>query len=203
MIVMYHKVDIIAPTIWWVPVDTFARQLDELGDRTFVYLSDYDPNDDSHVVITFDDAYENVWRWAAPELRRRGLPFEVFVIGDYIGDWNDFDKHEPPTRFASLEHLQELAEAGGRIQWHTCTHPDLVPLDDERLAAELTVPDTLREALPSPHLDWFSYPSGVHDERVVDAVRSRFSGAVIVLEGTERDRWTLQRVTVDQHTSFA
>ena len=205
MILMYHKVDIIAPTIWWVTVGAFARQLSQLQSRNkqFVYLDDYDPDDPEQVAITFDDAYENVYRFAFPELRRRSLPFEVFVIGDLIGKWNDFDRSEPKTRFADLDQLAEMAGGGGRIQWHSRLHPELPRLDDESLARELTVPDALRAAFDKPHLTWLAYPSGCHDERVVGSVKSRFAGAVAVLEGEPKDRWTLNRVTVDEDTCLA
>lgn len=203
MILMYHKVDIVSPTVWWIPVDVFARQLDELDGREFVHLSDYDPGNPRHIALTFDDAYENVYRRAFPELRKRGLPFELFVIGDRIGDWNDFDRQEPLTRFAGLAHLQEMAAGGARIQWHTSSHPELPSLDDAALARELAVPETLRTLFPAPHLAWFSYPSGAYDARVADAARARFEGAVAVLDGEQTDRWTLERVTVDPHTRFA
>ena len=202
MILMYHKIDIIAPTIWWVTVDTFVRQLSQLQSKSkeFVYLDDYDPNHPEQVAITFDDAYENVYRLAFPELRRRSIPFEVFVIGAYIGKWNDFDRSEPKTRFADLDQLLEMAGGGARIQWHSRKHPELPRMDDERLAKELTVPKALRAAFDKPHLTWFAYPSGYHDERVVGCVKARFAGAVSVLEGQPKDRWTLNRVTVDEDT---
>jgi peptidoglycan/xylan/chitin deacetylase (PgdA/CDA1 family) len=204
MILMYHKVDIIAPTVWWVTADRFAQHLTQLQSRKvqFVYLDDYDPHSNDQVAITFDDAYENTYRLAFPELRQRSIPFEVFVIGSRIGEWNDFDRSEPRTRFASLDHLLEMADGGGRIQWHTRTHPDLPGVDEPRLAEELSIPWHLRKAFARPHLSWFSYPSGCYDDRVVDGVRSRFAGAVAVLEGQPVNRWTWNRVTVDEHTCF-
>lgn len=202
MILMYHKVDIITPSLWWVTAATFARQLEQLGDRKFVYLDDYDAANPEHVAITFDDAYENVYRWAFPALRRNGIPFELFVIGDWIGDWNQFDRSEPLTRFASLEQLMEMAQGGARVQWHTNSHPDLPSLADDQLERELAVPEVLQSRFPAPHLSWLAYPSGCYDDRVVRLVRSRFSGAVAVLEGQPTDRWRLNRITVDEHTVF-
>ena len=56
--------------------------------REVVYLSDYDPRSDRQSVITFDDAYENVHRHALPILKKRRLPLEVFINGDFLGRWN-------------------------------------------------------------------------------------------------------------------
>ena len=138
MILMYHKVDIVTPTMWWVTPADLDRQLDALRDRTFVYLDDYVAAE-RHVAITFDDAYENVVRHALPVLRAHGVPFEVFVIGDRLGGWNEFDLEEPNTRHMARDHLAEVVEAGGRLQWHTRTHPNLRELAVAEIADELTM----------------------------------------------------------------
>ena len=53
-ILMYHKVAPENPTIWWVTVDQFWNQMQELSSYQVVSLDDYDPKDPTHVVITFD-----------------------------------------------------------------------------------------------------------------------------------------------------
>lgn len=199
MILMYHKVDIVTPTLWWVTPADLERQLDTLKWRRFVHLDDYTAPDEQ-AVITFDDAYENVFRHALPILKARGLPFEVFVIGGVIGDWNSFDRKEPPTRFMSFEHLEEVAEAGGRLQWHTRTHPDLAKLDESAQTDELTVPAYLRTMFPDPHFAWVSYPGGSHSPRTVELARDRFRGGLSVTEGEPGDRMQINRVTVDSAT---
>ena len=42
MILMYHKVDLVAPTMWWVTANNFYRQMLELSDREVVFLDDYE-----------------------------------------------------------------------------------------------------------------------------------------------------------------
>jgi peptidoglycan/xylan/chitin deacetylase (PgdA/CDA1 family) len=202
MILMYHKVDIIRPTMWWVTSGALERQLAELSDKRFVYLDDYD-SPATQVVITFDDAYENLAHHALPVLRAARAPFEVFVIGDVLGSWNDFDDAEPPTRHLDHAGLDLVVSAGGRIQWHTRTHPDLRSLDDTGLRTELSVPEALRVRYPSPHLAWLAYPGGLHDVRVVSSARPQFAGAVSVIAGQPDDRWQLNRITVEESTSFA
>jgi peptidoglycan/xylan/chitin deacetylase (PgdA/CDA1 family) len=198
---MYHKVDIVAPTVWWVSVETFARQMDALAKREVVYLSDYDPASKTQCVITFDDAYENVCRHAAPVLAARRLPFEVFINGDFLGRWNHADPSEPLTRYCSLEHLEEIVRCGGRIEWHTRSHTDLTKIGADAVDHQLSVPDELQARFPRPHLRWFAYPYGVCSPRVVDAVRGRFEGAVAVLEGRDDDRFQLNRVVADETLS--
>lgn len=202
MILMYHKVDLITPTIWWVSPGDLERQLASLGDRKFVYLEDYRP-DQNHVVLTFDDAYESVYRHAFPILRKHGIPFEVFIIGDAIGDWNDFDRGEPKTRHMDIDQLLEIARGGARIQWHTRSHPDLPSIADAEVEFELDVPEELRRLFPAPHFSWLSYPGGSHDDRSVAVARRKFSGAVSVIAGKSDDRWQLNRITVDRFTALS
>ena len=201
MILMYHKVDIVTPTIWWITPQDLDRQICSLKQHKFVYLEDY-KNPENEVVITFDDGYENIFHHAFPILKAYSIPFEIFVSGDVIGDWNDFDPGEPKTRFMSKNQLLEIAEGGGRIQWHTRTHPNLPDLTDEEITWEMTVSDELRRSFPPPHFSWFSYPYGAHDERAITIARQLFSGAVSVIDGLPEDKWQLNRITVDQYTSF-
>lgn len=200
---MYHKIDIITPTPWWVTPGTLQKQLDDLRSFEFVYLDDYDPSNSNQVVLTFDDAYENVYHHAFPILRSNDIPFELFVIGKFLGDWNDFDQEwEPPTPFASKDQLVEMAEGGARIQWHTNTHPNLTELDASLIAEELSPPDSLRSCFPEPHLKWLSYPYGLHDERAISVARQRFSGAVSCSAGKPNDKWQLNRVTAYENSRF-
>jgi peptidoglycan/xylan/chitin deacetylase (PgdA/CDA1 family) len=202
MILMYHKVDIITPTIWWVTPLDLDRHITNLKQRKFVYLQDY-RSPEQETVITFDDAYENVYHHALPVLAAHNIPFEVFVMGNAIGGWNDFDPGEPQTRHMSMHHLEEVVRHGGRLQWHTRTHPHLPDLSDQAIAEEMTVPLDLRQKFPPPHFTWFSYPGGSHDDRAVEIARRKFSGAVSVIGGKPDDRWQMNRITVDRDTSFS
>ena len=201
MIAMYHKIDIVSPTIWWATPRNLLRHINELRRFEFVYLDDYDPANPRHVVLTFDDAYENFYHHAYPILKRLRIPFELFVIGDLIGEWNQFDDGEPLTRFAGMDQLCEIADGGGRVQWHTRSHPALHEVSDAQIDHELTVPDEIRAFFPAPHMRWFSYPFGLHDERSVGLARKKFAGAVSVVNGEREDRWQLNRVLVHDRWS--
>ena len=198
MILMYHKVDIITPSRWWVTVEQFQKQIDALKEGfEFVYLDDYDPEQRSQVVLTFDDAYESVCNHAFPILKKSKLPFEVFVIGDLLGRWNEFDQGEIMTRFCSMEQLEAITGGGGRIQWHTKSHPRLTLVDDAEIERQLEINDELKNAFDAPHFRWFSYPYGLHDERVVQAVQTKLSGAVSVVDGSNHNQFELNREVVD------
>nr|MBA3748496.1 glycosyltransferase [Solirubrobacterales bacterium] len=204
MILCYHKVDAKALSHWWVTADAFDRQMADLQAYEVVTLDDYDPANPDHVVITFDGIYANVAIFAGPILAKWGYPFELFVIGDWIGRDNTFDQHiEPPARFASLAELDSLVRCGGRVQWHTCSHGALAGLDPAQLAREVTPTAALRERFGDGHLRWFAYPHGEHDEAVRAAIEQRFDGAVSVVQGSAGDRYTLPRSEIDEDAGFS
>src|SRR2546422_7067121 len=55
--------------------------LDELGAR----LERGEPFDKPVAAITFDDGYADVYHYAFPMLKRKGIPSAVFVVTDLIG----------------------------------------------------------------------------------------------------------------------
>ena len=203
MILMYHKIAPETPTMWWVDVDAFYRQMLELQCRDVVYLDDYDINNPRHVVITFDGVYQNVLQYAAPILERFGYSFELFVSSDYIGRGNEFDVVEPPATFASNDELRQLVQSGGRLQWHTRSHPNLKNVtNSEIIARELRIPDDVKQLDPSG-FTWFAYPHGEFNQAVIEETQRLFRGALSCVQGNGTDVYQLNRVTVESHSSFA
>lgn len=200
MILLYHKVDLSPRTMWWVSVDAFERQMSALSDRQVVTLDEYDHSNPDHVVISFDGVYADILRYAAPTMRRRAYPFELFVVGDTIGQSNWFDVSEPPARFASLSELDELVALGARLQWHTASHADPATLDDAALDRELTVDPALRAKFGAKHFRWFAYPHGRVDARTAARVQQHFAGAVACDDVGPGGAWGLPRKTVVENT---
>lgn len=202
MILMYHKVYPESPSMWWVDADSFYRQMCELKWKNVVYLDDYNPADPDQVVITFDGVYRNVLTFAAPILRDFGYPFELFVTSDYINGNNSFDVPEPPADFASLEDLTELVSCGGRLQWHTRTHGNMKDVVDENIiTAELSIPADLRR-IDNKGFRWFAYPHGEFNAILLEQTKKLFCGGVSCVQGNDTDRYTLNRVTVTNETTF-
>jgi peptidoglycan/xylan/chitin deacetylase (PgdA/CDA1 family) len=70
------------------------------------------------LALTFDDGFSSVCDIAYPELKKRGLPFTVFVTTDPI------DKGYPG--YCSWSQLKEMSENGATIANHTTDHAHLV-----------------------------------------------------------------------------
>jgi len=199
---MYHKIFLDSPTIWWVSVDNFYRQMLELGSRKVVYLDNYNPKDPNQFVITFDGVYKNVLEYALPILREFGYPFELFISSDYLGKNNSFDQPEPLAEFVTLEDLNLLVERNGRLQWHTKSHPDLIKERDiSNIILELEIPLHLKKIDPKG-FNWFAYPYGNFNQIVIQEVRKRFVGGLSCHQGNDTDIYCLNRITVTNKTKF-
>jgi glycosyltransferase involved in cell wall biosynthesis len=202
MILLYHKVYKESPTVWWVDVDNFYRQMSELRCKDIVYLDNYDHNNPNHCVITFDGVYKNVLEYAAPILHKFGYPFELFITGNYLNSDNSFDHPEPPAYFVSPDELKKLIRLGGRIQWHTKTHADLTTIQErDILVNELVVPNELK-TIDKNGFKWIAYPHGNFNEFVKNSSKDFFSGCVSCHQGNDQDIYALNRITVTNKTSF-
>ncbi|MBX9256742.1 glycosyltransferase [Desmonostoc muscorum CCALA 125] len=201
-ILMYHKIFLDSPTMWWVSVHNFYRQMLELKSRNVVYLDKYNPKDSNQFVITFDGIYKNVLDYAVPILHEFGYPFELFISSDYIGKNNSFDQAEPLAEFVTLEDLNVLVESNGRLQWHTKSHPDLTKEQDiSNIIFELEIPPGLRKIDPKG-FNWFAYPYGNFNQIVVQEVKKRFVGGLSCHQGDDTDIYCLNRITVTNETIF-
>lgn len=200
MILMYHKIHPDTPSMWWVSVNEFYRQMVELSNKKVVYLDDYDSKNLDNVVITFDGIYKNVLEYALPILKHFNYPFELFLTSDYIGSDNFFDSVEPLTHFTDFEDLIKLVDGGGRLQWHTRSHPNLKTIIDvDFIQNELSIPNEVRN-LDKRGFNWFAYPHGEFNEIVLKEVKLRFKGAVSCNQGDNNDRYLYNRLTVENHT---
>ena len=202
MILMYHKVSLESPTMWWVNVNNFYRQMVELSNKKVVYLDDYNPNDNSHVVITFDGIYENVLDYAFPILKYFDYPFELFFTSNHLGKNNAFDSVEPMAKFVGAKQLKELVTGGGRLQWHTKSHINLKDVFDEKIIQEeLEVPENIR-SLDANGFKWFAYPHGEFNDIVLKYTKQMFRGAVSCNQGSDINNYAYNRLTVTDSTSL-
>ncbi|MET8571391.1 polysaccharide deacetylase family protein [Streptomyces sp. NPDC004783] len=160
------------------------------------------PLPDRPVLITFDDGYEGVHRYALPVLAEHGFPATLFATTGWLR--GPYDTGGAPDTMLDWEQTRELAAAGVEIGGHSHTHPQLDQLGEERLRFELIhckeiIADRLGAAPAS-----FAYPYGYSDRRVRRAVRETgYAQALAVGNGLAHRRqgpYALRRVTVRRST---
>jgi len=143
-------------------------------------------------VQTFDGVYETVYNHRY--LIRPGAI--LFVTGNFIGGDNDWEKKrggEPVTKYCTEAQLQELVhDHGCLLGWHTWTHRRLTDLTDAEIRAELDAPPWIKR-------QFFAYPYGSWNRRVIDLVIEAGFRRAFVAGKTKYDQFTVPRV----HAEFA
>lgn len=130
------------------------------------------PRDSAAASITFDDAFVNFRDLAWPVLRDHGLPVTLYVPVDRVGRanaWSAGDRFIPQLPLLEWDALGRLAEEGVTLGSHTCTHPHLPRLSDERVRAELEESAEQLTRRVGVRAAGLAYPYGAHDQRIVNA----------------------------------
>ncbi|MEU1313108.1 polysaccharide deacetylase family protein [Streptomyces cinnamoneus] len=157
------------------------------------------------VLITFDDGYEGVHRYALPALAGHGFAATLFASTGWLRG-----AHETGGALdlmLSWDQLRELAAAGMEIGGHSHTHPQLDQLTDERLSFEVRhCRDLLTAELGHPPVS-FAYPYGYSSRRVRGTVRAAGFGVSLAvgnaLAARRQGPYALERVTVRRTTGIA
>jgi peptidoglycan/xylan/chitin deacetylase (PgdA/CDA1 family) len=140
------------------------------------------------IVFSFDDGYASQVKIALPVLRRAGWVGVLNLALDWVDD------------IGGDAAVRRLIHAGWEVDSHSRTHPDLTRVSARQLADETAgarAEITRRFGVPA---NFFCYPSGRYDARVVAAVRQAgYLAATTVKRGfaTPADPLTLARVQVD------
>lgn len=181
VILQYHHVSERTPPSTSVSPALFERQMRFLKDSGFTvwplsrlveHLQTDKPVPDGVVVITFDDAYDNIRTTAAPLLQRLEFPFTVFVATSFV------DKGQ--RGYMSWSQLRELQQMGGELANHTHTHLHMLRrLSGEdraqwlaRLRDEIDTADRLLQKETGAYPRYFAYPYGEADDDIIALVKA-------------------------------
>jgi peptidoglycan/xylan/chitin deacetylase (PgdA/CDA1 family) len=112
--------------------------------------------------ISFDGVYYNVWVHRHI-LKPKLVGAILFVMGDFVGKDNSFDKGQYLEAYCGWNEIMDLVTNFGCVLgYHSKTHRNLLDLSDEEVLAEVMPP------FPS---NVFAYPYGSVDERVARIVK--------------------------------
>jgi peptidoglycan/xylan/chitin deacetylase (PgdA/CDA1 family) len=148
------------------------------------------------VVVSFDDGYRSMAHVALPTMRRWHWP----------GVLNLAVKNLHVSGGLSERQVRRLIAAGWELDAHTLTHPDLTTLGERELTREIAGSRRQLRARFGVPVDFFCYPGGRYDARVVAAVRrAGFLAATTTIEGlAEPGRpYELRRVRVSRSDRVA
>ncbi|MDT8067548.1 MAG: polysaccharide deacetylase family protein [Terriglobia bacterium] len=162
---------------------------------------------EKNVLLTFDDAYDDLYTELMPEVERRKLRPLVFVVLDRIGRTNVWDAGTAVRQrlLLTLERMRQMQRAGVVFGSHSLTHPMLTALDDEELRREVSDSKAKLEDLLGAAVEWFAYPYGDADRRVRAAVvEAGYKAAVTTNAGFNRwqDPLALNRLEISDEDSL-
>jgi peptidoglycan/xylan/chitin deacetylase (PgdA/CDA1 family) len=148
--------------------------LKSLGYQT-ITTKDYAQDLNKKIIITFDDAYENIYEYAFPILKELGFTAIVFVITDYIGQYNLWDANLLGIKFKhmSREHLQELHLNEWEIGSHSASHH--VKKIDLECKKELNSSKLILEELTQSAVKSFAFPFGYKNKKLQEMAEQEYS----------------------------
>jgi peptidoglycan/xylan/chitin deacetylase (PgdA/CDA1 family) len=206
-ILMYHLINDPPPGAplpdLYVAKADFAKQMKWLKDNGYTAVTQQQVYDlwkkgtalptKKPVVVSFDDGFRSIRTNGFPVLKRLGWKGVVNLQG------NIFEKGDEGGM--SKQDVQGLVDAGWELDAHSVTHPDLTTLDDATLQQEVAgVRTQLKDQFKVP-VNFFCYPAGRYDDRVVQAVKDAgYLGATTTQYGNAgKDQlMTMNRVRVNR-----
>lgn len=135
-----------------------------------------------NILITFDDAFRDVFLNALPILKEFGFPAAIFVNPSLIGSKAEFATFEEDRArdICSLADLHKLEESGVAIANHGYSHKPFSGLSDAEVISEYEKAFVFikNNFTKNSYPNVFVFPKGAKNERVKNLLRSR--GAMIL-----------------------
>ena len=213
-ILMYHYISVPPEdadkyrTDLSVAPDAFREQMTYLANNGFESVDLYDLSlaitgkrdlPEKPVIITMDDGYRDNFENAFPILQEFGLSATFFILTQPIDNGNN--------TYLSWEMVEEMANAGMRIEPHSKTHADLSGKEREDIIYEILGSKETIAAHTDQIPRFFCYPGGRYDDTTIEVVSELdFWGAVTTVGGKWHgydDRYEWSRLRMRNTTALA
>lgn len=135
-------------------------------------------------MITFDDGLKDLYRVAYPELKKRGIPFTVFVVTDFLDQ----------DGYISTDELRILADDPlVTIGSHGTTHKILCGMDKEEQWAELVDSKRILEEKIGKRVWLFAYSHGQFDNVTLNLLRTEKCYDYAFVAGGGETNWITRK----------
>ena len=220
-VLLFHNIDRLDSTTTYpgmtIPPEQFAKQANYLARSGYTGIRPSDwvswcrlgtPLPAKPVLLTFDDAYAGVAKYALPVLRRLGFGAAVFVVTRQINGTNAWEKEDGGAGTDRLMTKSEILDwAGQGIEFgaHSLNHRDLTKLKPEDLAEEVAGSAQELAQVLGTNVTSFVYPYGYYNSLVRSAVSDICDLACTCEEGLNdlgTDLYLVRRTMVHPSDSF-
>ena len=185
-ILMYHS--IMDDDEQSVSIQSFKKQMHlmkTMGYQT-IKFNELEENNEKKFIITFDDAYENVFINAFPILRKLGFNAVCFIVANKIGAYNDWDKNEfKKKKLMNFEQISEWLINGFNIGSHTLDHVDLTKLNKNDKINQIINSKKYLNSMFNTKINTFAFPFGSYDDETHSIINEYYDYAVT----TKRSRF--------------
>ncbi|MCO7223950.1 polysaccharide deacetylase family protein [Pleionea sp. CnH1-48] len=178
VILVYHHISDQTPPSTSTTPALFKQHLDYLQANQFKVISlqqaihsvenNHSKHPEKSVVLTFDDAYLSIYEQAFPILKKRKIPFTVFVSTESV--------EKQYKAMMNWQQLKELSEAGVTIANHSHTHAHLTQenQNSDVLGRQLDIAQhLLTERLQQTPPPLFAYPYGEFNSNLQTLLNTR------------------------------
>jgi peptidoglycan/xylan/chitin deacetylase (PgdA/CDA1 family) len=182
-IISFHSIDASGSVLSYAQ-DSFAALLSEFESLALPVLTLDEllrHETKRGVSITFDDGMQSVFTAALPALRDHKLPAHLFLTTSSVGahnKWQGQPAQAPVFEMLNWGQLEQLHDAGFRIECHTHTHPDLRQLNTAAIEEECSTADTAIERAVGRLPKYFAYPYGYQNKQVREYIGGRYKAAL-------------------------
>lgn len=125
------------------------------------------------IILSFDDGFADVYRFAYPILREFNMRAVLFIMGDRKLKTNNWDIHSGILQLPLLADYQiiEMHDAGFEIGSHALTHNMLTEISREKAWEEISRSRMLLEIFLNAEIKSFAYPFGSVDATLKKLVK--------------------------------
>lgn len=212
-ILMYHYISEPPPDADVYRVDlsvapeSFRQQMAYLKDNGYTPIDFYDLSTaivaqtelpEKPILLTFDDGYLDSYEVVYPVFQEYGFKGTFFIITEFVDSERE--------GYMTWPMIEEMAQAGQRIESHSRTHPDLATKSRDGLIWEILGAQETLAAHVGYRPRYFCYPGGTYNEETIQVLQELdYWGAVTTENGSWHgfnDRFEWRRVRMRNTTTI-
>lgn len=209
-VIVYHSIDNDKSNLS-LTINNFEKQINFLKQNGFISrgLDEIDKHKKKQIIITFDDGYKDVHKFALPILKKYDFKATCFLVSNLIGKknyWDSLRSDFVPKNLMNTEDINEWINNGMFIGSHSHNHDDLTKLNKLDLEKDLDYSKKTLEDKFGNVINNFSYPYGKVNKFVFNVIEKKYKRAVTInrsrYETNKHDMLLIPRIDMGKDISL-